>query len=750
MAFSRYLLLFACVLLVGNALPAQDALPQNAAVQTDEVQHRIERPSIESLLEELEDEEPPVIRATMRERIIARAVTVGLAKWHYIHPRFTPDVNERWYRAYFAALDPSKIYFLQSDLDEFSKFSDRLCKDQNGGSVDVFFPYIVYQRLLERMLENIKFSIAELDRTQDFTIKETMPIYRTTEDIPWCKSREELQERWRLRMKNVLLVDLLKNEEKAQKKIDASAKEKPANAVEFKREDVRTRTKRQLISGYKMRRDVGINQILETYLTACCSLFDPHSSYMAPMRQEEFNMRMSLSLQGIGATLSIRDSYVTIIELMPGSPAKRSGRLHPGDRIVAVAQSAHEEPVDVIDMSLDKVVQKIRGPKGSEVYLTIMPVGSESEQVVRIVRDEIKMKDAEAQSTMLEVPLHDGKKANILQIYLPSFYQDFSQRANGNKYKSATLDVQRLMKEARAAGQVDGVILDLRGNGGGSLDEAISLTGLFVEPGAVVQVRDNADKVQTLRNQRGVNPYNGPLVVMVDRYSASASEIVAAALQDRQRAIIVGDATTHGKGTVQNVMSLDEEQTVKQSRGFVGKESAGTLKMTIAKFYRINGSTTQEKGVVPDIVFPSFAEYMDTSESTYPNVLPWDKITSANYKYFKNGRVLKYLPAMRECAQKYMAENADFVAYRNAVEEFRKQREINQIPLDLEGRRQYRNAENELLKKSQHYQPVRKSDVDEEDRYHDEDEPEWLEDASKHEDVILDATLALMSQFFIE
>lgn len=704
-------------------------------------QHRIDRPSIESLVEELSGEHPAQMQPTVRERLIARAVTSDLVKSHYVHPRFTPETNERWYRAYFAALDPARIYFRQSDLDEFRGYIPGLCSGVSGGKVDLRFPLAVYQRLLERMIQCIRFSIVQLDQLQDFTVKETMPIYRRNEDIPWCRTEQELQERWRLRVKNVLLSDMLREEEKRQKADGVSADPAPPS---FKREDVRTRNKRQLISSYKMRRDAGINQVLEIFLSTAGELFDPHSCYMAPASQEDFNMRMSLSLQGIGATLSIRDSYVTVIELMPGSPAKRSGKLHPGDRIVAVAQSSREEPLDVTDMALDKVVQKIRGPKGSEVFLTIMPAGSESEHVVRLVRDEIKMKDAEAQGTVLTARLPSGRQAGILQIYLPSFYQDFGRRSSGRSFVSATRDVRALIRSARQSGAVDGLILDLRGNGGGSLDEAVTLAGLFMGNGPVVQIRDAQDGIQLLKSDAGDAVYKGPMIVLTDRYSASASEIVAAALQDRGRAIVVGDASTHGKGSVQTVIPLERNGAIRQNRSIIGSESPGTLKMTIAKFYRINGSSTQERGVVPDIVFPSFAQYMDTTESTFPNVLPWDQIAPVRYAMFNLSEVSQKLPSLRQFAQQYMERNPAFAAYAKAVEDFRRQREIRQIPMDLDCRRQYRKDENALLKKVQHYQPVRKSDVDEKDRYRDEDDPEWLEDVSKHEDVILDATVALM------
>lgn len=723
-----------CVLLTALLLPAQEKQDPPPPLRT-------ELPAVEELMAELADEQPPLLRPGAREELIARNVTGILSRYHYTHPDFTAAVGERWYNAYFAALDPAKIYFSRKDIDEFRAYIPIL-GGRRAGYLN--FPCAVYQRFLQRMLEQIRFCAVELDKQQDFGVEgEAMPLYTRNDDIPWCSDRAELETRWRQRVKNALLGEALREEEQSAKKTAAPEA--------GRREDVLTRQKRRLVSLYKMRREADLNQIMETFLNAGTTLFDPHSGYMAPASEEDFNMRMSLSLQGIGATLSIRDSYVTIMELVPGAPAKRSGRLHPGDRIVAVAQSADEEPVVVIDMALDKVVQKIRGPKGSEVFLTVMPAGSETEHVVRLVRDEIKMKDAAAQSTLHEISLPSGGSARVLQIYLPGFYRDFARRspARSGGYTSATRDVRRLLREAAAGTHYDCVVLDLRGNGGGSLDEAVDLTGLFMPRNGffmprnpVVQIRDADDRVQTLYSGNMGAEYGGPLVVMVDRYSASASEIVAAALQDSGRAVVVGDVSTHGKGSVQTVLSMDNDPDVRSHSNFMGGESAGTLKLTTAKFYRINGDSTQERGVIPDIVFPSFAQYMDTNESNYPNVLPWDKISPVSgYSAAARLRMRDLVASLNAENRKYMAANAKFADYLKSVEEFRQQRGNKSIPLELSARRLYRDRENALLKKVQHYQPLRKSEVDEADRYHDEDEPQWHEDASMHEDVILDATL---------
>ena len=382
-------------------------------------------------------------------------------------------------------LDSNKNFFLQSDLDEFQEVADTLYL-QNSRRVQLDFPYQVYLKFLERNREYVLFCAEELFRPQDFSVDESLPGSRKAEEMPWAATVAELHDRWRRLVKNTLLSDVLTQEQLAKEKEDGEESAKPSR----RREDVRVCTVRSLISSFRVRTEANSMDILEIYLNAFLQLFDPHTSYMAPESKEDFDISMSLSLQGIGATLSWKDGYTTVSSLVPGGPAARDGRLKPGDRIIAVAQSADEEPLDVVGMKLTRVVQHIRGAKGTEVFLTVQPEGSGDVVIYRLVRDQIVLKDSEAQLFEHQVPV-DGleRPARVIQLYLPSFYSDFGARDRGDKnYKSTTTDLKKLLSQALETGPVDGVILDLRGNGGGSLDEAVALCGLF--SGNIREVKD--------------------------------------------------------------------------------------------------------------------------------------------------------------------------------------------------------------------------------------------------------------------
>ncbi len=676
-----------------------------------------------------------------REMLIANACLEGLCSVHFSHPEQTPQLVSRWYEAYFETLDPTKIFFLTTDIEEFRRYDGSLWNAKRR-IVNLSFAFAVYNRLLERMREWVLYSAEQYDREHDFTVQESYQIYDDYRDAKWPNSPKEQRELWRKRVKNALLVEMLNQEERQANK----EKEKETAAPKSKRPDFRTRSKKNLVNAFRRRADVEAIDILEFYLNAFAGLLDPHTGYMKPSTKEQFDISMSLSLEGIGATLTTRDSYTTIVSLVSGGPAAKDGHLKPGDRIIAVAQSPDEEPLDVVDMPLDKVVQRIRGPKGTSVYLHVLPEGAASEYVLKLVREEIVIKDAEAQSSIHKVKLDNGNDARILQIYLPSFYNDFEGYSLGNqKYKNATDDIVKLIRKAREGGSIDGMILDLRGNGGGSLEEAIRISGLFLRGGPVVQIKDSFGRMQVRRDRSRACEYDGPLMLMVDHLSASASEIVAACLQDTGRALVVGDHATHGKGTVQSVIDLDKTDILKNAAGLLQGKPSGAAKVTIGKFYRINGASTQEKGVIPDLVFPSFAEYMSTGEASLPNVLPWDEIRGS--RFHRSTNVEQVLPALKKFTQEYMQSNNDFRKYVTEVETFRDFRKQNEVPLEINARRKYRNQDFHLVKMVRRYQPVRASDESEKDALKDEDEDLLADDPAKRKDVILELSLAVMGKF---
>ena len=690
-----------------------------------------------------QETEPRVPEHGAREALVAQATLLIVPRYHVLRPKLTPALSSRWFNSYFETLDPAKIYFLQSDIDEFREYEGALWDNRNN--VNVGFAFEVYQRFLVRVRQWALFSIKALDEPQDYSVDESIPLNVKTADLAWCATEAEQKERWRRRVKNTLLADLLRREKEA-----GEAKAKEGGAPAGRRRDVRLRSKKTIVRSYQFRRNATANDILGYFLNAFLSLCDPHTNYMTPAEKKSFDIHMSNSLQGAGFVLSMVDFYTTIMEIIPGGPAARDGRLKPGDRILAVAQAEDAEPEDIMDMPLDEVVSRIRGPKGTPVFLTIQHQGSSAEQVVKIIRDEVVLKDSEPQSTIHQVPLPDGKSARIAQIYIPSFYCDIEGRAKGKPdYRSTTMDTKRLLEEAMDTGPLDGVILDLRGNGGGYLDEACSLCGLFLPGGPVVQAK-MGDEVEVLKDPSdGTTFYDGPLVVLVDKLSASASEITAACLQDRGRALICGDSSTHGKGSVQMPLDLMNIRLVSGNAKLLGQDAEGrprrpgALKITNGRFYRVNGISTQAIGVTPDIVFPSFLDKMETGESNLPNVLPSDEIPSVRYRRWTALDALK--APLREQAAAYMAANPAFAKYAAEVERYGRLRQRKELPLEIDARRAFRDEEEYCLRQFRHYQPVRAKDEEKREHFKtdDEEDDDGEEDEAK-EDVILAATLEVM------
>lgn len=533
------------------------------------------------------------IKAQSEQTALYREILDRLATRHYRGQEINDDLSKRYLAEYIEMLDPLKSYFLQSDIDNFNQWSTKLDDLARRGDVEPGF--IMFNRLRDIALAQLKENIALLESDYEFDLTQDETIVIDGDERTWMVTPEERSDYWRKRLKDAMIRLLLNDKE-------------PTKARELLIKRFNTQMTQMA------QRDS--QDVFQLYVNALAALYDPHTSYFSPRTTDNFQINMSLSLEGIGAELTTEDEYTKISRIIPGGPADLQGILKARDKIISVGQSANDM-VDVIGWRLDDVVQLIRGDKDSTVWLEVLSGGSDStdsSKIVAIVRDKVKLEDKSVQSKMINIQ-QDGVDLTLGVIEIPAFYMDFeAYRQRDPNYKSTTRDVYKLLMEMRKE-KVDGIVLDLRNNGGGSLHEATMLTDLFINPGPVVQIRNAYQQVS--RDQRATMPaaYNGPLVVLINRLSASASEIFAGALQDYGRAIIVG-SQSFGKGTVQDVTGL----------------SSGQLKLTISKFYRVSGDSTQHRGVLPDIELPSLFDKEEVGESEQENALPWDSIHSVPFK----------------------------------------------------------------------------------------------------------------------
>lgn len=525
-----------------------------------------------------------------------------LETFHYRKLAMNDSLSAVILNDYIGTLDNNKSYFLQSDIDEFQVYSDKIDDLLKASNVNV--AYVIYDRFKARFDERMDYVYKTLLKYEfDFTLDETYESDRS--ELPYAKDKEELEEIWRKIIKSQVLS--LKLNGKADSSINKTI---VSRFDRFKK----------ALAQYKS------DDVFEIYMNSIAESFDPHTNYFSPKAYDKFQQDMSLSLEGIGARLQTDNDFTKVVEILPGGPAMKSDLIHPDDRIVGVGQGEHGEMVDVIGWRIDDVVQLIKGPKGTTVRLEILPAQSGiygPSTTISLVRDKIKLEDMEAKAEVVPVT-RNGVKYNFGVITLPGFYRDFEAYYNGDpNYNSTTRDVKRLIQELQTK-KIDGLMIDLRNNGGGSLEEAIELTGLFIENGPVVQVKSSNKKVVIRKDEDLEINYEGPLTVMINRFSASASEIFAGAIQDYGRGVIIGE-TTFGKGTVQNVVDLGRYLNLPEG------ERAGQVKLTIQKFYRVTGSSTQHLGVHPDINFPSAFGADEFGESGRPSALPWDQIKSAKY-----------------------------------------------------------------------------------------------------------------------
>jgi carboxyl-terminal processing protease len=539
-----------------------------------------------------------------RHEKIGQLVTEFIQKSHYRHASVDDELSSKVLDRYIEALDNNRMYLLASDVAAFEKYRYRLDDMVRSDPLDpVFEMFEVYRT---RVRQRLEFALSMLETEPDFSIDEEYVFDR--EELPWLETSEQLDELWQKRVKN-----------------DALSLTLADKTWEETQEVLEKRYSRFL----KRMDQVKSDDVFETFMNAFAHTLDPHSSYLSPRNSEEYRIQMSLSYFGIGASLQIEDDYVMVINIIPGGPAAIDGVLQPKDRITAVAQGEDGELVDVVGWRLDDVVQLIRGEAETVVRLQIKPAGGlpgAEEKVLSLTRNQVKLEEQAAKSEVITVP-RDGRDWRIGVIEVPSFYRDYRALSTGDKnYTSTTKDVKRLIGELEDQG-IEGLVIDLRDNGGGHLTEATALSGLFIDNGPVVQLRNSNGRISRLDDPDPVPrvAYNGPLAVLVNRYSASASEIFAAAIQDYARGIIVGQRT-FGKGTVQNLYSLD--QYVRRP----DDEGLGQLTLTIGKYYRVTGESTQHRGVDPDITLPSHIDAALVGESVRDSALPWDTIRTTKFR----------------------------------------------------------------------------------------------------------------------
>ena len=562
-----------------------------------------------------------------------------LQRYHYRKFKLDDSLSSVIFNRYLKSLDYGKYYFYASDIDNFDKYRYKLDDDIKDGNLNPAFH--IFNVFRQRANERIDYAEKLLEKGFNFDIPDSIQIDR--KKASWAADSTEMNELWRKKVKSDALSLILakKKWEGVQKTLKKRYENLRKNIMEYKNEDV--------------------FQLFENSFTES---LDPHTNYMSPITSQNFDIEMTRSLEGIGAQLQTEDEYTKVVRIIPGGPAFKSKLLHRGDKIIGVAQGKDGEMVDVIGWRIMDVVQLIRGKKGSIVRLQIIPASegvNAAPNEITLVRDKIKLEEQSAKDKILNIK-QDGKTYKLGVITLPAFYSDFNAEQRGDKnYKSTTRDVKKLVDELKKA-NVKGIIIDLRNNGGGSLEEAIKLTGLFIKNGPVVQIKNSMGGIKVEDDPDNSIDYSGPLFVLVNRFSASASEIFSAAIQDYGRGLIIG-SNTYGKGTVQNLIDLNRFMPS------AGKK-LGQVKLTIAKFYRIDGASTQHLGVVPDIQFPSSIDDKEYGESTEPSSLPWDQIDSTNYIRF--GDIQKYVPELiKRHLDRIKNNDADWNEFTEEVKEYR-------------------------------------------------------------------------------
>ena len=597
----------------------------------------------------------PPETAVETTKLVAEMIT----RFHISQKTIDDKVSEQLLDRFIEQIDPQKLYFTQAEIDEFNKSKTDLDDQVLNG--DVKFAFDVYDRYEKIMEDRIKLAHKLIDAEHDFTVEES--IVTDADQLAWAKSEKELDDRWRKRIKYDLLILKLDGTEIA---------------------EARERLHKRYNNLQSMLKQFDDAEKLETYLSSLTHCFDPHSSYMSPVSNEDFQIQMQLRLQGIGAALRSEDGYTVVAEIVKGGAAEKDKRLQMGDKIIGVAQG-DAEFVDIVEMKLSRVVRLIRGEAGTKVRLQVKPKATPTEvKVYELTRQVIELTSSEVKGEIIETGKWLGgenvQNFRVGLINIPSFYRDFEGARQGvENFKSTSRDVAKVLDDFKKQGGVDAVVVDLRMNGGGALSEAIEVTGLFIDEGPVVMVKELNGSTRSHDDLDSGVKYGGPLVVLTNRLSASASEIFAGAIKDYRRGLVIGDTTTHGKGTVQNVMPV----TKRLFRLLQPNDDRGALKLTINQFYRVNGRSTQNDGVHSDVVLPSLLDHMDLGESFMDNALKASKIDPIEHENYNLVKP-EWIKDLKQSSQKRIAANEDFQKVQKRIAMFLERKNRKSVSLNEE------------------------------------------------------------------
>ena len=611
------------------------------------------------------DRIPTLLTEKPVDNYLLKLVTAISERAHISQNNVNNESSIKILNSFIESLDSFKMYFLEDDITYFQRYRYKIDDTLKSGDLEPVFDMFSIYRL--RVQQRLSYSINLVNSINSFEKDENYQF--RAKKTKWSKSNNALEIQWRKKTKNDLLSLVLAGQE-----------------LETAKDTLKKRYQRFLDRVNEYEEEDVINIFLNSYM----DILDPHSNYLTPSQAEEYEIQTSLSYEGIGARLQNNDDFIEIVNLIPGGPAEQNGRLKPLDKIIGI-YDVNNLVIDVIGWDVNEVVKLIRGPKGSSVKLKILPTSSDADSNpydLSLIRDAVTLEEQAASSYIKTLDV-DNEQFHIGVITVPSFYQDFAARRKGEKnYKSTTSDVKNIVKELQEIG-IDAIIMDLRGNSGGLLDEATALTGLFIDQGPIVQLKDMDDNIEVLEDPYPGMVYNGPMVIMIDRYSASASEIFAAAIQDYQRGIVIGQKT-FGKGTVQNLYPLDRYSRYTSKKGF------GQLTLTIAKYYRVTGSGTQNKGVTPDIELPSFINEDKIGEETKSNTLPWDQIVKLD---FKTQHELS--SALSVVENNFLSRKENNLALKFLIEDidnFNNEQEVSSVSLNIDQRQNERNTRSQQNK----------------------------------------------------
>jgi carboxyl-terminal processing protease len=594
----------------------------------------------------------------------SKLVCKMIGKYHIGHPEIDDAVAGRLFKRYLSQLDSQKLYFTRADIDEFKQHETMLDDQVKLGKID--FAYHAFDTYLMRLEERIKLAHTLIDAEHDFTISEEMVV--DDDNVDWAQTDDEINERWRKRIK----FDLL----------SLKLEDTPL-------EEARTQLHKRYRNVLHTMRQTDDGETLEMYLSSLAHCFDPHSSYMSPERLEDFRISMELSLEGIGAALRSEYGMTVVDQIVPGGAADKDGRLKAGDKIVGVGQETGEID-DVVEMKLNRVVRRIRGRKGTIVRLQVKPADNTEVAVYELTRQKVELKSAEVKGEIINTADRlKGTGYRIGVINIPSFYRDFRGAQQGiENFRSTARDVRRVLQSFYDDGGIEALVVDLRSNGGGALSEAIDVSGLFLKEGPIVQVKEKGARIKPHKDEDPEVSYTGPLVILCNRLSASASEIFAGAIKDYGRGIIVGDTTTHGKGTVQNVMPVSEQGLFQ----YFTSQRRGALKLTINQFYRVNGDSTQTRGVKSQVTLPSLMDHMELGEGFLDNAMKFDQVPPA--KYDPLGFVSAELASkLREASRQRVAADPDFKKVKDGIERYLARKNRATISLNEEVLRKERDID---------------------------------------------------------